>query len=243
MDLGRPPEFARDGTPPPVTSDLVEIGRWDLNQTVFSMAERHSSLLKLAEKVEGKNSLSVGRALAALLIALPGTSQQRQVIERLLGATGASHLSWEKVGPWWLHTIYTQFWRREDPTTQLPPGGTAEIAVTRRIGLSQEHTREVATSLGLTTKVESPAALSGQLSTKAATKVALSEQQEITRKVVLSNPSPNMYRRIALWHIVHRLSLIASPKSDPETELVCQVTEFVTSDVTNATSVDIPPAK
>lgn len=139
------------------------------------------------------------------------------------------------------HNLY-QCWRREDPTTQLPPGVTAEVTGTRRVGLSQEHTREVATSLGLTTKVGSPAAPSGQLSTKTATKVALSEQQETTRKVVLSSPSPHMYRRIALWHIVHRLSVIASPKSDPETELVCQVTEFVTSDVTNATSVDIRPA-
>jgi hypothetical protein len=60
--------------------------------------------------------------------------------------------------------------------------------------------------------------LSAQLSEKAATKVAFTAEKKATGKVVLTNPSDEMYHRIALWHLVHRLSLIASPKSKAETE-------------------------
>ena len=242
MDIGRPPEFGRDGTPPPIASEPVEVARWDLNQNVFRMVEGNLALGRLSEKIEGGNDAGLTRTVLALIPAIAADSHVRRVIEAVLRARGATHLTWKDVGPWRLHSVYTQYWRREDPTTQLPPGGSTEITVSIRVGLSQEHLREVATSLGVSGRGADPLGLSTQFSEKTATKVAISVENQVTRKVVLTNPSSELYRRIALWHLIHRLSLIASPAADSETELVWQVTEFVASDVTNATAIDLPRA-
>jgi hypothetical protein len=239
MDIGPPPEFGRDGTPPPIASNPVEIARWDLNESLFGIIENGLATARLSNRID-INSTGVGSGLVALALLVPSHFKERKTIKRLLQARGASHLDWEKVGNWKLHTVYTHFWQREDPTTQLPPGGTTEITLSLRVGLSQEHVHEVATSLGVSGKGGNPLGLSGQLSEKSAMKIALSTEKQVTRKVILTNPSNDMYRLFALWHVVHRLLLIATPRSesDPEKELVCQVTEFIPSDVTNATSVD-----
>ena len=204
------------------------------------MIENGLATARLADRIEGPATAGVGRALAAVPLVARVHFQEKKAIKRLLQARGASHLNWEQVGGWRLQTVYTHFWQREDPTTQLPPGGTAEITLSLRVGLSQEHVHEVATSLGVSGKGSNPLGLSGQLSEKSTMKIALSTEKQVTRKVILTNPSNDMYRLFALWHVVHRLLLIATPRSesDPEKELVCQVTEFIPSDVTNATSVD-----
>jgi hypothetical protein len=238
MDIGPPPEFGRDGTPPPIASDPVEIARWDLDQTLFQVIENGLTMARLAERIGGDNDASTGRLLVGLALLTPSHFQEKKAIKRLLQARGASHLNWEEVGGWKLHALYTHFWQREDPTTQLPPGTSTEITLSLRVGLSQEHVHEVATSLGVSGKGSNPLGLSGQLSEKSAVKISLSTEKQVTRKVILTNPSHDMYRLFALWHVVHRLLLIARPRSEPEKQLVCQVTEFIPSDVTNATSVD-----
>ena len=238
MDIGPPPEFGRDGTPPPITSNPVEIARWDLKQTLFTMIENGLATQRLAERIEGPADAGVGRLLATIPLVASIHFQEKKAIKRLLQARGASHLKWEEVGGWKLHTVYTHYWQREDPTTQLPPGTTTEITLSLRVGLSQEHVHEVATSLGVSGKGSNPLGLSGQLSEKSTMKIALSTEKQVTRKVILTNPSNDMYRLFALWHVVHRLLLIATPESEPEKALVCQVTEFIPSDVTNATFVD-----
>ena len=242
MGIGPPPEFARDGSPPPIVSEPVEIGRWHPYLSLYNMIEDGLAMVRLSERLSGgDDSRSVGRGLLALIPMIPAELQERRAIKELLRARGALHLNPREVGGWQLDTIYTQFWRREDPTTQLPPGGTTERTVSLRVGLSQEHVREVAASLGLSSKPGGPLGLSGQLSEKSTVKVALSAEKEVTRKLVLTNPSTDAYHRIALWHLVHRLTLIASPREEsPEKQLICQVTEFVPSDAINATSRDLP---
>jgi hypothetical protein len=240
MDIGPPPEFGRDGTPPPIASNPVEIARWDLNQTLFTMVENGLAAARLADRIEGGASAGLGRAFLAVPFMVRVHFQEKKAIQSWLQVRGASHLNWEKVGGWKLHAVYTHSWQREDPTTQLPPGGTTEITLSLRVGLSQEHLHEVATSLGVSGQGGNPLGLSSQLSEKSSMKIALSTEKQVTRKVILTNPSNDMYRLFALWHVVHRLLLIATPRSesDPEKELVCQVTEFIPSDVTNVTSVD-----
>jgi len=186
MDIGPPPEFARDGTPPPIASEPAEIARWDLNQSLFLMIENNLAMARLGDRISGETSTSVSRGILAMIPATAVHFQERRAIRALLHARGASQLDWEEVGGWRLHTVYTQYWRREDPTTQLPPGGSTEITVSLRVGLSEEHVREVATSLGISNKGGSHLGVSGQLSERSAMKVALSTEKEVVRKICLT---------------------------------------------------------
>lgn len=52
--------------PPPITSNPVEIARWDLKQTLFTMIENGLATQRLAERIEDPADAGVGRLLATI---------------------------------------------------------------------------------------------------------------------------------------------------------------------------------
>lgn len=214
VDIGPAPEF-RDGLDPAETSAPVEITRWKLGKRVGQVFKNDKVL---APKFgAGDYRPDMGVRIAMIL------TGHRHYLE-------VYHL------PLW--AMYESFWRREDPITQLAPGTSDEHTVTLRMGISKEHAREVARSLGVTGKGRL-SGLSAQLSDKTSTKVTLSQEKEEAHKVILTNPFNDRYYRIAIWHVAYKLS-IAAVREEFDGRIVgvnpLQTTEFALSDATVLTS-------
>lgn len=255
MDIGPPPEFGADGSPPPATSARVEIAHWALNKSVSQflgqppdVASRNSSMIEIlagATWVANKPYLwrpAIGAIFGSLrhdAVETPRAEAQEITIKRLLKERNARALDWSDVKTWPVYAIYDHFWQRKDPVTQLPPGGSDTVTISLRVGISREHADEIARSLGITGGDSHLLGISTQLSKKSATKVALSLEREASHSVTLTNPEKETYRRLAIWHVVHRLSIMASSISASDKEIVIQETEFILSDATNVTSVDV----
>jgi hypothetical protein len=108
--------------------------------------------------------------------------------------------------------VHSVRWRRKDPVTQLPPGVTHEVTQSVITGLSVEHTRTLADSLGLDLGAEvagAQARLSSQVRQEFGLKLDITTQQEHSTKVTLSNPGDIGYRLFAVWYMDHRISVDA----------------------------------
>jgi hypothetical protein len=238
MDVGPPPEFGEDGSPPPITAAPVEIARWDLNKSVSQFlpelqdaASTNLSNLQLLALVAIQPSFLLP-AIGAIL-----GSRRRHDANVHDANVRASDMS--DLKNWPVYAKYDHFWQRKDPVTQLPPGGSDTVTISLRVGISKERTDEIARSLGITGGDNHILSVSNQLSEKSATKIALSQEREASRSVTLTNSEKETYRRLAIWHVVHRLSIMASPISASDKAIVLQETEFVLSDATNVTFVDV----
>lgn len=103
-------------------------------------------------------------------------------------------------------------WRRKDPVTQLPPGVTHEMTQSVTTGLSVEHSRTLADSLGFDLGGEAAgvqAKLSSQAQEQLGLKLDITSQQQHSTKLTLCNSSEDRYRLFALWHVDHRISVDA----------------------------------
>jgi len=243
------PEFGRDGSPPPITSTPVKIADWSLNKSVAkfvwaeSYADKHDPSLRLFPIVA--TALFFGTLGRFGPFGRRGTKRSREdvaaretremYIRRLIES---SHLTWREVEKWQMYALHDHFWQREDPVTQLPPGSTSEITMSLRIGISEEHATELARSLGVKGAVPH-AGISAALSDKASSKIAVSQESEAIRKITLTNPRDRTYRRLAIWHVVHRVSIVAMPQLTSNQKIACEENEFILSDATNVTFMDV----
>jgi len=108
--------------------------------------------------------------------------------------------------------VHAARWRRQDPVLQLPPGATHEVTYSVSTGLTVERCQTLAESLGLGIgggAVGVQARLSSELKQKFGFRLEITAQEERLRKLTLSNPSDVRYRRFALWHVDHRISIAA----------------------------------
>jgi hypothetical protein len=209
VNLGPPPEFGVDGSPPPFVSQYAIIADWNIHPFV------------------------------------PGLT---------LTDFEVPH-----------HARYLQRWQRQDPTIQLPPGVSEATTVSLKIGMSTERADEIAGSFG----VNGLHGLSATLSSKVTTKLSLSSERTVSKTVTLTNTSSDNYRRYAIWYMVHTILLYNNseeqagellyygrigPRPDDETELLIDCgfsppvtatlikgAEFIASDATNISFIEIPP--
>jgi len=54
-------------------------------------------------------------------------AQEEKVIKGMLQERCAQDLDWRGVGERQLQAVYDCYWRREDPTMQLPPGEVVKL--------------------------------------------------------------------------------------------------------------------
>ena len=106
--------------------------------------------------------------------------------------------------------VHSVRWQRKDPPIQLPPQATYELTHKVTTGLSIEQSETLASSLGLDLGPKVPG-LQGKLSYKLqdqfGLKLNITETEEISRKLTLSNPSKDRYRLFCLWQVDHMLSV------------------------------------
>jgi hypothetical protein len=247
MDIGPPPEFGRDGSDPPLVSVSVHMASWPLNKSFekfmmesMGMAITSKDLMKYLNPLKMLNPLTIVEPYQKLF-------SYRSAIKRMM-TDNQIGLSSREVMKWSMYARYDRFWQREDPVTQLPPGGSSEVTVLLRIGMSEEHASELARSLGVTGAVPH-VGISAQLSSKSSTKVTISQAEETSHKITLTNSLDGAYRRFAIWHVVHMISMAAAPTLPPALptdllfdKMVCQTTEFVPSKATSVTMWPTPIA-
>jgi hypothetical protein len=102
--------------------------------------------------------------------------------------------------------VYRQYWQRDDPVIQLAPGETQIYSVKLGSGLTDQVLREFSSNLGLGGKV-SAVELSAQLSRRISRTVTISTELQITTTKQLTNTRNKYMRRVAVWHVVHSISL------------------------------------
>ena len=221
--IGRPPEFGRDGAWPPVRSADTEVSRLSVD--------------------------APGRMLPTIVVSTVEPATYAFEIRLADNERLTLTLRYNMYCTWVEETVYHQFWERDDPPLQLPPGTSDEYGTARRVGLSRERAREIATTIGLSGN------FSSQLSTKTAIKLTMTEEETSTRKITVTNPQTDRYRLVARWYLYNRLSRVVSPRltSDGEkiyssvAELgfdtavqVLASAEYLASDATVMTFIDLP---
>lgn len=246
VDIGPPPEFGSDGSAPPFESAPVEIARWGLDgvtwRDVFSCGLSRVNLKKL-RRYRGDDPFHFNTELAA---AGERDAHDCANLMRFIALNEVTPQEQRYVNLWKFEAVFVSLWQREDPLTQYPPGVSGEVTIRARLGISQERTRELAQSFGITGG-DNRMQLSAQLSHKSATKVSLLEEIDVSRSIKLTNDSTNRYRRFAIWQSLHRLSVLAElPGSiglisgrEPPRKVRCTEEDFRMSDVTSVTSIDV----
>jgi hypothetical protein len=169
---------------------------------------------------------------------LPAGGTRKTRVERFLRKNKLYQSDLEKVYDWKTEMVYDQFYRRKDPIKQLSPGVTDGISVSLRIGLSEEHANEIASSMGIAGK-NVFAGISLQTSNKSTIKLSVSSEKETTHTVTATNPLSDKYRRIAVWHLVDRLVIVPVPDINWASRIVLWETELILSDETVQTSIDV----
>jgi hypothetical protein len=102
--------------------------------------------------------------------------------------------------------VFRQYWQRDDPVIQLVPGETQTYSVQLNSGLTDQVLREFSSSFGLGGKV-SAVELSAQLSGSLSRTVTISTELQTTKTKQLTNTREGYTRRVAVWHVVHLISL------------------------------------
>ncbi len=261
MEIGPPPEFGKDGSSPPATSAPINIANWTVNKSVrrFLRPQAGDDVGWQVGTLPwwSRNSLAVSVVFTAAglmqgatdllknLTASKASQEEKEeeaavsrMITEIQRQIKGTDLDQVTVSQWQVYAVHEHFWRREDPVTQLPPGGSSEITMSLRIGVSEECATEVARSLGMTGTAPY-VSISAQLSNKGSTKIIISREKEVTRKITLTNPREDTYRRLAIWHVVNRLSIVAKPDLTSDQRIICQETEFILSDAANVTFMDV----
>jgi hypothetical protein len=101
--------------------------------------------------------------------------------------------------------VYSQYWRREDPILQLPPGAEEKVSVSLMSGMTEMRSREFSSSLGF--KTTTPVELSGELAAKFGFQISVTSETTVNRERTLRNPSNSKDWRFALWSVIHRLEV------------------------------------
>ena len=246
MDIGPPPEFREDGSPPPVTSAPVAIAYRSLNKTVRghllqpSIGDRAIRAVAAVRAIFNPDKARTYESFASARLNATerATGRAEQAVETLLQNNNASHLDWREVRYWLTQAVYECFWRREDPVTQLPPGSSSELTLSLKVGISEEHVNEIVNSLGISGE-NALSGISFQASDKTTVKLAISHEKQIVRKQTLTNSSNDKYRRLAIWYLVHRIAIIPTPSVALNQRIVLEEVEFILSDAPVITYKDV----
>jgi hypothetical protein len=125
-------------------------------------------------------------------------------------------LPWKELGyaasspfQWWKaikRVVHCQHWQRDDPVVQLVPGETQIHSIQLNSGLTHQVLTELSSSLGLGGKI-SAVELSAQLSGRLSRTVTISTELQTTATKQLANNRDGFMRRVAVWHVVHSISL------------------------------------
>ena len=201
--LGPTPEFGPSGESPPLRTEPVVVS-WALLASGSPLTEQ--------ELLEGLRTTE-----QELLESWRTTEQKLLKGWRPTAPTdeNAGLPSIEKMlrddKPWIDYTdtkriVYRQYWQRNDPVFQLAPGETQSKSVQLNSGLTDQVLREFSSSLGLGGKV-SAVELSAQLSGRLSRTVTISSELQTTTTKQLTNTRNKYMRRVAVWHVVHSISL------------------------------------
>jgi hypothetical protein len=236
--LGLPPEFGRDGSPPPPDSNFVVIADWKINEN-----DLWDDDLKITTTdLPGGGSITKVERLP-----------DNRWVNRWVNRRRYDPDVWQERPTAQKRAQYLQRWQRQDPPKQLPPGGSDAVTVSLKVGISRERANQVAGSLGVKYH-----ALGAELSAQTTNKLTLSEEREVAHTVSLSNTTSDKYRRFAIWHIVNTIAiyklridfgpqpLFAKPVLGSElldNVRVIQKIEFISSDATNVSFIDVDPSR
>jgi hypothetical protein len=225
--LGPVPEFGRNGEAPPLRTEPVIVS-WALLTFTFrqSLAETSAPPLTEQELVEHLNK-SYKRRLpirpyepsSEWLIKKPSfirfLMQKHDSLPIFVSAEDILSSLESESEPENLDSIdyratkrllYSQYWERDDPVIQLAPGETQVASVQLKSGLTDQVLREFSSSLGLGAKLTA-VELSTQLSGRLSRTVTVSTELQTTMTKQLTNSREGYTRRVAVWHVVHSISL------------------------------------
>jgi hypothetical protein len=123
-------------------------------------------------------------------------------------------------------------WTRRDPVDEIAPGMTSEVSVKVTLGVSEQQTESLASSLGFKVGVDIfriQTEVNDQLTRQVSTSLSISRTEEDTRTIRLENPTADTQRLYAIWHLNNRLRvshLTWSKDEEPSWE-VCSEVEFL----------------
>jgi hypothetical protein len=243
--LGPTPEFGPSGESPPLRTEPVVVS-WALitsgppltEQALIEGLRREFPLGRL-EDLEGRDSEN---PLAWLEFESP--MRLRPGLESPLNENKFSEYFDTK------RVVYRQYWQRDDPVLQLAPGENQTYSVQLTSGLTDQVLREFSSSLGLGGKI-SAVELSAQLSGRLSRTVTISTELQTTRTKQLTNTRKKYLQRVAVWHVVHSVSLyrvasavpFASFSQESRMRFVwqqLQLIEFADKAAPQSTSFDVP---
>ena len=194
--LGPVPEFGRNGQSPPLRTEPVIVS-WALIADAPPLTGTSRPPLTEAPLTERE-----------LLVGL--ISECRALYRELYLPIVPQGENWDRLSLINYHNtkrvVYRQYWQRDDPVIQLVPGETQIYSVQLNSGLTDQVLREFSASLGLGGKV-SGVELSAQLSGSLSRTVTISTERQTTRTKQLTNTRDGYMRRVAVWHVVHVISL------------------------------------
>lgn len=202
--LGPVPEFGRNGESPPLRAEPVIVSSalltFRFGQSLAEASRTPLTERELLERLEESPSNKFWQGLGNL-------RDENELWDSLPDA-------WDSVPDSWHSTdfratkrlVYRQYWKRDDPVIQLVPGETQTYSVQLKSGLTDQVLREFSSSLGLGAKI-SAVELSAQLSGRLNRTVTVSTELQTTRTKQLTNNRDGYYRRVAVWHVVHSISL------------------------------------
>ena len=131
----------------------------------------------------------------------PNASELRELLSDFYVPSGPKELR---------QLVHSVRWQRKDPPTQLPPHGNVELTNSVTTGLSIEHSETLATSLGLDLGPQVPGLqtkLSYKVQEQFGLKLNITETEQNSKKLTLSNTSNDRYRLFAQWQVDHLLSV------------------------------------
>ena len=263
--LGSPPEFGRDGSWPPVSSQAVVV-----STKTFAIGEDAPDPSHIPSTTTRTTTAKSGGGSASALAGASGAMAGAVVLgpigfvlgAGLVAAVARRKRQHRRIEPERESEvrmlIYSQLWRRDDPIVQLPPGTTQEKTYTVTTGIERSHTRELSRSLGL--KTGDALALSASLATRFGTQITLKAQESRTDTLRLQNDGAESYRRFARWSVIHRLEVVSlgdpARRGGPPVanvrsirdragthRLVLVSVEIPDANSANLTAVDIDPSK
>jgi hypothetical protein len=257
--LGSPPEFGKDGSSPPVSSEPVVV-----STKTFVVGDDGPDLSHIASRVAGIGpavafgssaaagaSITSGAVVGTALLGPLGLVLGAGLLAAAAGRRRQQHRREPERAVRQL--TYSQLWRRDDPIVQLPPGTAQERTYTVTTGIEQSRTRELSRSLGF--KTGDAVVLSGSVGTKFGLQLTLSAQETHTVTLRLQNPGTEKYRRFARWSVVHRLEVVSfSVQAISDGQAVAKVVsgggsrhllvsvEIPDSNSANLTAVNVDPS-
>jgi hypothetical protein len=108
--------------------------------------------------------------------------------------------------------VHSVRWQRKDPVIQLPPGATHEVTYSITSGLTVERSMQLARSLGINLSgkvVGMQSQLGSQINKTFGLNLTTTAQCENTTTLTLVNQNESRYRRFALWHLDHQITVTA----------------------------------